>query len=209
MYSRGRKARVAVSGDGRRSGEAEVKRESPVPSWMPLMTQEGMRSVRARRRPVRERRRRAAETRKPASWGVEGGRLGEARVAAAMACHCPCSVLVVIQSTQIDGRAMLGMYNTFIGCTGKGTPKTAPVTRLNTPDVTSIAGKSMEPCRESARVRGMKVPRSPRAPAISAAGERRRVSRLRRLTARRLESAVIAITGWLMSFHHQTIFATK
>jgi len=97
VYSRGRKARVAMSGDGRRSGEAEVRRESPVPSWIPLMTQEGIRSARVRRRPVRERRKRAPETRKPASWGVARGRTGEARMAAAMACDFPCSDLVFIQ----------------------------------------------------------------------------------------------------------------
>lgn len=65
-----------------------------------------------------------------------------------------------------------------MGWTGRGMPKTAPVTMLKNPEVTRVAGRSMAFWRARARVSGRKVPRSPRAPDSSERGERRRVSRL-------------------------------
>jgi len=73
-----------------------------------------------------------------------------------------------------------------MGCTGRGTPNTTPVIILNNPDVTSVEARSMELWRARASVSGRKVPRSPRAPDISAAGVFHNVFRFRRLTARRL-----------------------
>ncbi|KAK4131355.1 hypothetical protein BT67DRAFT_343823, partial [Trichocladium antarcticum] len=65
-----------------------------------------------------------------------------------------------------------------IGWTGSGMPNTTPVAMLNRPEKTSVADRSMEPCSASAIMSGSSVPRSPRAPEISAAGDSRSVRRL-------------------------------
>jgi len=67
---------------------------------------------------------------------------------------------------------------TFIGCTGSGIPKIAPVAILNRPEKTRVAGRSIEPWMVSAIVSGRRVPKSPRAPEISDVGEVRRIWRL-------------------------------
>jgi hypothetical protein len=83
-----------------------------------------------------------------------------------------------------------------MGCTGRGTPKTAPVTRLKRPEVTRVAGRSMASWRARARVRGRKVPRSPRAPESSESGERRRVRRLwRRVEGRERRGEGMVVEG--------------
>ncbi len=76
---------------------------------------------------------------------------------------------------------------TFMGCTGRGMPNTAPVTTLKRPEKTSVEDRSTEPCRARAIISGSRVPRSPRAPEISATGDSRSVRRLYRL--RRASSA--------------------
>lgn len=70
---------------------------------------------------------------------------------------------------------------TFMGCTGRGMPKTAPVTMLKSPEKTRVDDRSIEPCRARAIMSGSRVPRSPRAPEISATGDSRSVRRLCRL----------------------------
>jgi hypothetical protein len=60
-------------------------------------------------------------------------------------------------------------------------PKTTPVMMLKRPVKTSVEARSIEPCIARAIMRGSKVPRSPRAPEISAAGDARSVRTLCRL----------------------------
>lgn len=121
-----------------------------MPSWMPEINDWGMRFARERR-PVRERKRRDRETRKPDAVGEGGMAEGEESTAAAIA---------------------------FMGWMGRGIPKRKPVRVLKVPETTRVAGREMVPWRESARVRGRKVPRSPRAPEISERGEVKRTWRL-------------------------------
>ena len=81
-----------------------------------------------------------------------------------------------------------------MGWTGSGIPKMAPVRMLNKPVNTRVEGKSMQFEWASAIMSGSSVPRSPTAPEISAAGERRIVSKLYRLTAASLASCRRIIT---------------
>jgi hypothetical protein len=68
-----------------------------------------------------------------------------------------------------------------MGCTGRGMPKTTPVMMLKRPVKTSVEARSIEPCIARAIMSGSRVPRSPRAPEISAAGDARSVRTLCRL----------------------------
>ena len=62
-----------------------------------------------------------------------------------------------------------------MGCTGKGTPNTIPVTIFHTPQKTSVADKDIEPWIARAIISGRSVPRSPKDPDISAKGDFRKV----------------------------------
>lgn len=99
-----------------------------------------MRVVSQRSRPVIERRPTAMATRAPA-----------ANVWACVACV-----------------AMAAAAIAFMGWTGRGTPKTTPVRMLAKPVKTRVEGRLMDDCRARAIMSGRRVPRSPRAPDISA-----------------------------------------
>lgn len=61
-----------------------------------------------------------------------------------------------------------------------------PVIILNSPENSRVDGRLIEPCRARAIMSGSRVPRSPRAPEISAAGDSlsmRRLYRLRRTSS--------------------------
>ncbi len=84
-----------------------------------------------------------------------------------------------------------------MGCTGRGMPNTAPVTMLKTPENTRVDDRSMEPCSARAIISGSKVPRSPRAPEISAAGDSRsvrRLCRLRRASSAKTDSPILSFS---------------
>jgi hypothetical protein len=94
-----------------------------------------------------------------------------------------------------------------MGCTGKGMPNTTPVMILNRPENTRVAGRSIDPCSARAIMSGSSVPRSPRAPDISAAGLARSVRmlcRLRRPSSARNEFRILELIitqnkMWFMS----------
>lgn len=86
----------------------------------------------------------------------------------------------------------------FMGCTGRGMPNTMPVTMLKRPEKIRVAGRSIEPCSARAIMSGRSVPRSPRAPEISAAGDcrsARRLYRLRRASSEMNGSPMVIYLG--------------
>jgi hypothetical protein len=68
-----------------------------------------------------------------------------------------------------------GFGNTFIGCTGSGTPKHIPVNMFHRPEKTRVVEREMELLTARAIMSGSKVPRSPNDPDISVRGLFRRV----------------------------------
>lgn len=83
--------------------------------------------------------------------------------------------------------------NTFIGCTGKGIPNTAPVTMLKTPEKTSVVEREMDPFTASVIMSGSNVPKSPSAPETSASGELRMVATLLRWKSLMFEMKVMIV----------------
>ena len=66
---------------------------------------------------------------------------------------------------------------------------------MKTPENTKVDDKSMEPCSARAIISGSKVPRSPSAPEISAAGDSRsvrRLCRLRRASSAKTDSPILS-----------------
>jgi hypothetical protein len=93
---------------------------------------------------------------------------------------------------------------TFMGCTGRGIPKITPVRILNSPENTKVDGRLIEPCNARAIMSGSRVPRSPRAPEISATGDSKSMRRLYRL--RRTSSEMKAYCILLYFFSHPCQF---
>lgn len=65
-----------------------------------------------------------------------------------------------------------------MGCTGSGIPKMAPVRMFHSPEKTRVLERDMEFWTARAIINGRSVPRSPRAPEISANGDLLRVAQL-------------------------------
>lgn len=75
--------------------------------------------------------------------------------------------------------------DTFMGCTGSGTPKMTPVSTLKKPEKTRVESRLMDPWTARAIMSGSRVPRSPSAPEISDSGDSLSVARLWRVARRR------------------------
>lgn len=146
---------------------ALIARLSPAPTWMPLTTGTGTTLCNQCRRPVTLSSKTANETIKPAA-----------------------AVSSLLKFWLIATAAMA-----FIGCTGRGTPKKAPVRMLARPEKTSVLARSIEPPMLRAIINGRRVPRSPKEPDSSAKGASRRVLRLCFATACRRERSSMVAAG--------------
>ena len=72
-----------------------------------------------------------------------------------------------------------------MGCTGSGIPKMAPVRMFHSPEKTRVLERDIEFWTARAIISGRSVPRSPRAPEISANGDLLRVAQLLALKRRK------------------------
>ena len=81
--------------------------------------------------------------------------------------------------------AMAILAIAFIGCTGRGMPKARPVAMFARPENTRVDVRLIEPVSVNAIINGKSVPRSPNEPDSSARGCLRSVCRLYALLRRR------------------------
>ena len=132
-------------------------RDSPVPTWMPLITGIGIRSVNQFISPVMLRKPMPAATKMPA--------------------------LAISALLKFCARATAAMA--FMGCTGRGMPKARPVSMLARPLKTSVLEREMARVWVSAMRMGRSVPMSPKEPEISVKGWREKVSMLYRWIRRK------------------------
>ena len=117
-------------------------RESPVPTWIPLITGMGILSVNQRIKPVTLKNPIAAATKMPA--------------------------LAISAWLKFCARATAAIA--FMGWTGKGMPKTRPVRMLARPLKTSVLERETARIWVRAMRMGRRVPMSPKEPDISVKG---------------------------------------
>ena len=91
------------------------------------------------------------------------------------------------------------MARTFMGWTGRGMPKMAPVKMLKRPEKMRVEDSEIELRSARAIMSGKNEPRSPTAPDISARGVWRRVvTLLRWMRRRRLKNAISRRSAWTL-----------